>query len=98
MAATVKASAYAFFWPGLLVLPAVIVENYTFREADGDGAVPLLIAIIWHVLIGLWGWIRMIIAVRILHDLSFWKAVIVAIWLPVLLVVLVLIGALVFAL
>ncbi len=80
---TVKAAGYAVFWPGLLIFPAVVVENYTFREAEGAGAVPLLIALVWHAVVGVWGWLRSVNAVRVLHDRSVWQAVVIALWLPV---------------
>lgn len=78
---TIKLVGYAFYWPGLMVLPALIIENFTLREEAGTTATVLgLVALLWHVVIAIWGWLRMINAVRLFHELTFWKAVFIGLW------------------
>ena len=82
LAKTAKIAGYTVFWPGLLVFPAVVVENYTLRNSDGAGALPLFVALGWHILVGVWGSVRALNAVRILHGLPVWKAFVIFLWLP----------------
>lgn len=81
---TIKLAGYVFFWPGLLIVPAFLVEIFTMGQAGGALAAIGFLALLWHIAIGMWGWFRTVNAVRHFHQLSLGKAVFIALWLPVL--------------